>query len=1014
MRLRAAFLCLAIVCLAMTPAELQRLARQRGAFDAQHDRAAESSEGLNVLFGRDAERAGVSMLSVKEAYESAYAAATAQKPWWKKLPAGTPWFILLITIAGAAVKKLFGEAIEKGVKKIATAVYERIAGVRVFRGLALRKYREALAKRYRKITIPFSSDVELEMRDAYIPLKVKGTSTSDQVDALSEIDHHRRLVILGAPGSGKSMLLRNLAFAYADSRMRLSEPIIPVILELSRMNESKVDVVGEVVLAFERNNFPNADGFVRTAIANGTLLLLLDGLDEVNSEQRKRVVQQIDDLVTGPAQCRVVITCRTLVYEDQFSASIPKVLEVVDFNDQQMMAFLRPWQKYMPESKSTGELLQTLRDRPPIMLVARNPLMLTIVAYLYTDTEDFQLPRSRADFYDQAVDLLLRKWKVDKNNYVGPDKRAVLEHLARHVQQSTGSEDDRRSIDRQSLIRVVSEVLPSLNYKPEAALPMVNEIVERSGLLMWIDGGARCQFVHLTMQEFFAASALKNEELGLVDLYRADPNAWREVVKLWCGLGQNSTSFITAIRAFDPAMAFECLADAQIVDQEVAESIIEQQSAVFHEQVQAFAAVASDARPRGAAVFKFLESRLRPGYLTPIRLAAATALSLTNLKRAAEVLAQAFSRDPPFRPMLVRLGDIAVDSVMRWVAVPEDAIDVLREIGTPDAAVAICNTFLWSITSSHRYAAAKALAVMFRSPAVVEALGAEIEILPERKAAVLAPWLWTPFIDDPSEKIGLIASFIVEMLGESVMRAPLPEMDSRIALALCFWLARTKPNGLDFDFAINSLPDGKRDPVRAIVTKANATQRNWEGLRRPEKYDFRLSAEHWTLLVIQGLLTLCATVGIGRLLMTTRDAKSVVGLIVVLLSIGAGWYFSWRGIDEGPEDRFVAETWLGFAIAPLVVILAIILLIARELQSRDARPLAKFASGLLFTPAIFVFTFAEARYRLGNDHAHWLIGIVLALVTVTVGIALLRIIRARNPLLPLLQGGSKLARFGLG
>jgi len=128
MRLRAAFLCLAIVCLAMTPAELQRLARQRGAFDAQHDRAAESSEGLNVLFGRDAERAGVSMLSVKEAYESAYAAATAQKPWWKKLPAGTPWFILLITIAGAAVKKLFGEAIEIGCQAALRSVRAKAIG----------------------------------------------------------------------------------------------------------------------------------------------------------------------------------------------------------------------------------------------------------------------------------------------------------------------------------------------------------------------------------------------------------------------------------------------------------------------------------------------------------------------------------------------------------------------------------------------------------------------------------------------------------------------------------------------------------------------------------------------------------------------------------------------------------------------------------------------------------------------------------------------------------------------
>jgi len=133
---------------------------------------------------------------------------------------------------------------------------------------------------------------------------------------------------------------------------------------------------------FARNDFSRAENFVAQSLARGTLMLLFDGLDEVDSQARQRVVQQIRDLMDTHGKCRVIITCRAAVYDNEFYDVVDKTLEIVESNDQQVQQFLSAWQDEMPSEKSVEQLLRSLRDRPRIMTLARNPLLLTIIAYL--------------------------------------------------------------------------------------------------------------------------------------------------------------------------------------------------------------------------------------------------------------------------------------------------------------------------------------------------------------------------------------------------------------------------------------------------------------------------------------------------------------------------------------------------------------------------------------------------------------------------------------------------------
>ena len=426
--------------------------------------------------------------------------------------------------------------------------------------------------------------------------------------------------------------------------------------------------------------------------------------------------------------------------------------------------------------------------------LARNPLLLTIIAYLYTDTP-FILPHSRAEFYQQSSDVLLRQWHREHNQFPAPAKRLILQHLALFGMDSADRRgQDRRSLDHQTVLAQVRHVLPNLNLQPaQDVVPILDEIVERSGLLLSIDGGERYQFAHFTLQEFFAAARLIGDAEGLIARFRADHDTWRETVKLWCGLADDSTALVRRVYQEDPITAFECLADAQKVDRPLVNEIVN----VFKVQLgksseqdivtQAFGAVGSDLRPRGAAVFKFLVETLLAADEPVRRIAAANALSLTNLPGAAGVFADHYFDRPEVREPLVRMGDLAVPRLAALAkAGSVEAMDDLQAIGTPQAAEELVS-LLWHADQSLAASAAWRLAALLAKPNVENVLQ-YYPLTREQRSENWFDWIWQPFNESADSAVPVIAGRVAYLIDHAPMEtvpAASMEIDPRLGIPLC-------------------------------------------------------------------------------------------------------------------------------------------------------------------------------------------------------------------------------------
>lgn len=772
-------------------------------------------------------------------------------------------------------------------------IYNRFAGNKLLRRTALKHYRTSLTVKYQKFSIPFQPKAFLDLREEFVPLRVIDSPYPDQLDAYQAVIDRKRLIVEGSTGAGKSMLLKYILLAYAEDRVSdWPDRPIPIMVELFRLNNSNTSLRQELINELRRNDFPHADTFIDQNLKQGRILLLLDALDEVLTDERRRVELEIKDFLDTYRGCRAVITCRTQAYDNELSNTVNQVLKVIDFNDHQIQQFLRLWEPRMAADRSSEQLVNTLKERPQIMALARNPLLLTMIAFSYTN-ETYPLPHSRAEFYQNAINLLLRQWHPERNQFHPSDKSRLLQELALYIQDSkTPKHLDSRSLPYEMIVGKIRELRTDFvmraDQQPEG---LIKEIEERSGLLISIDNGMHYQFAHRSFQEYFAAEKLKGKPIDLAKRFRSDSEIWRETVKLWCGLSPNeSTEILKTVFDVEPLTAFECLAEAQAVNDDLAERVIN----TFKPQLiqansddalaKVFGVVAASQRPRGESLREFLRDSLLTADNSILRQAAAKAISYTDLPQSASMLASYYHNWREVRAPLVRMGDLAVrdlaslvDSdlqrstqIVKYINVKTleevtqqdffdaklvdddkdflevdyfqapDAMDDIQAVGTPRAAKVFVK-LLWDSNITFAGSAAWRLAALLSQPDVEDFLH-EYE-LPEGIKVRPPDWFRKSFGSNGDTSLVVIAGRVAYLLDKAPLEsAPLPplKIDPRLAMPIC---AEKLNNAVNLDRLDAGPTMGLAAVISAIIKLDNecdlttTTSKNDRELEEARSYD---------------------------------------------------------------------------------------------------------------------------------------------------------------------------------
>ena len=188
---------------------------------------------------------------------------------------------------------------------------------------------------------------------------------------------NRALLILGAPGSGKTTTLLELARdTIARAEGDLVQPI-PVVLNLSSWADKQQPITDWLVDELNaKYNVPKK--IARPWVENDNLLLLLDGLDEVKVEHREACVKAINDFRQEHGLTPLVVCSRVADYETlRTRLKLQGAVLLQPLTPQQVDEFL----------EGVGiELLavrRTLQHDTMLQQLAQSPLMLSVMALAY-------------------------------------------------------------------------------------------------------------------------------------------------------------------------------------------------------------------------------------------------------------------------------------------------------------------------------------------------------------------------------------------------------------------------------------------------------------------------------------------------------------------------------------------------------------------------------------------------------------------------------------------------------
>jgi tetratricopeptide (TPR) repeat protein len=410
------------------------------------------------------------------------------------------------------------------------------AAYQLYRILYLRALRAYCSK------IAMVSDLgtePLSIEKVWVPqtfqLQPSGSSASGEIKRLQHDDLGEAirstgslLLLEGGAGSGKSTQLRKLVLDHT-SRLLAFEEIdeilaspLPVYASASDLLKEKTNLSTSLHAAIGNSlglylPFPMPSDFFdqRNGARPKSLILLVDGLDEVDALQRDYLINALRHAAEeAPADYTVVLASRPLDHRQMPSLETFARLKLAELSELQASKLVT---KLLNKEDAVGILAQ----RPHLM---RNPMLLTLASLLQVD----QSVSSKAVLYQEFLASLLKRRRAV--NQLFGDSGAInslLSFAAEHTEP----------IQVGDLMPTASELRLVPNSGSDLARRVALErLLEATGLFVKVGTGVK--FIHHSFKDYILAE-------NLAKRFGPSVTIWNELSPF--RLGWETVSFIAEI-----------------------------------------------------------------------------------------------------------------------------------------------------------------------------------------------------------------------------------------------------------------------------------------------------------------------------------------------------------------------------------------------------------------------------------------------------------------------------------
>lgn len=350
----------------------------------------------------------------------------------------------------------------------------------------------------------------IDFYDTYFPLNLrngKGKFNIEEQGLLNLFDNSNYISFVGNAGSGKTMLMKYIYLEFIKHRYK-----IPIVIELRNLNNFKGNIQEYIYSVIFDNKLSPNKKILERLLDSGNFIFLLDGYDEIFSENKEKITIDIDSFIDKFNKNYYLITSRPGANVE----SIPRFecYNVCPLNPLQIYQFLEKQIKGIEQEEDFLErITKAIKNAESRMYRAylSSPLLLSM--FILTFDSYPELPKTKSKFYWNVFDTLCTKHDslTKKGGFLHERKTKLSNEEFEIILKwfsYTSLFDGKFGFDSeyiQNKLKLIKKEL-QLSFNIES---VIYDLTVSIGIII-IDG-LEYKFPHKSLQEYFSALLIKEQ-----------------------------------------------------------------------------------------------------------------------------------------------------------------------------------------------------------------------------------------------------------------------------------------------------------------------------------------------------------------------------------------------------------------------------------------------------------------------------------------------------------------------